>query len=145
MTRTGITRLAASLASVALLVVVLPIRADDAAERASTVECLTLSARAPANDAAPIPSYERCRDLDPHDAVLAYDLATLYESLGDPRAEGSYQRAVTIDPSYADAYVRLGWLRLRAGDAAGARHDAERALGLAPNSAAATALREAVR
>ncbi len=145
MTRTRIAPVVASLASVALLAVVLPIRADDAAERASTVECLTLSARPPASDASPIPSYERCRDLDPHDAVLAYDLATLYESSGDPRAEGSYRRAVTIDPSYADAYVRLGWLRLRAGDAAGARRDAQSALALAPNNAAATALREAAR
>jgi tetratricopeptide (TPR) repeat protein len=145
MSRPLLSRLVASLASVALLVTMLPIRADDAAERASTMECLTLSARFPADDASPIPAYERCRDLDPHDAVLEYDLATLYEASGDPRAEASYRRAVAIDPSYADAYVRLGWLRLRRGDAAGARSDAERALTWAPNSAAATALREAAR
>lgn len=144
--RTPTARLATSAAAVAMLVLSLPIRADDAAERRSTLDCMMRSTSAP-GPASPqlVASYERCRDLDPHDAVLLYDLATLYESSGDWRAEAAYRQVLAMDPAYADAHVRLGWLRLKAGDAAAARAEAARALALTMNGAAATELWQALR
>jgi tetratricopeptide (TPR) repeat protein len=139
-------RLATSAAAVAMFVLSLPIRADDASERRSTLDCMLLSASAPGPSSAQlIATYERCRGLDTHDAVLRYDLGALYEAVGDPRAEAAYRDALAIDPAYADAHVKLGWLRFRAGDRTAARAEAERALALTVNGAAATALWQAVR
>lgn len=144
MTR-DIRQIVAAVGGVALVAALLPIRADDAAERRSTVDCMMLSASAPPDPSpAVIATYERCRDLDPHDAVLHYDLGTLYESSGDGRAEAAYRRALAIDPAYADAHVRLGWLLLRRGDERAARVEAERATELTMNGAAAAALRRAL-
>jgi len=141
-----IRQIAMSVAAVAVIVLSLPIRADDASERRSTRDCMLLSASPPIElSSRLIPVYERCRDLDPHDAVLLVDLGALYDSSGDPRAEAAYRQALAIDPTYADAHVRLGWLRLRAGDAAAARAEAERALALTVSGAAATELWQALR
>ena len=138
-------KLAASLAGLAVLALALPVRVDDAAERASTVECLTLSSSAaPPPTRETIAVYERCRDLDPHDVVLLFDLATLYEAVGDPRAEAAFRQVLTIDPAYAAAHVHLGWLRLRAGDVAAARSEVDRALALTINGGAALALKKAL-
>jgi Flp pilus assembly protein TadD len=147
MTRRAALQIVVATGVLTLFAIVLPIRMDDAAARSSSEECLTLSQRAPgAQAAAAIPTYLRCLELEPRDAVLLRDLGALYENGGDvTRAEEMYRRALVVDPAYAEVHARLGWLLLRKGDKAAARVAADRALALTLNLSTALELREAAR
>jgi tetratricopeptide (TPR) repeat protein len=131
----------------ALFALSLPIRVNDAAARSSSDECVTLSQRPPGHEAAgAIPRYLRCLELEPRDVVLLRDVGLLYEESGDvARAEKMYQRALGIDPAYADVHARMGWLLLRKGDKGAARASADRAAALTLNASAVAALREAAQ
>lgn len=62
------------------------------------------------------------------------DLGREYESAHRPAdAEAVYQRALAVDPDYADLQARLATLLLQRGAAADARAHAEHALRVQPN------------
>jgi Flp pilus assembly protein TadD len=101
--------------------------------------CLTLSN--PLKGEAASPEYlgvlERCSALLPKDAELLAELGAAYESAHSfALAESTYQRALAIDPSYADVRLRLGHLMLQRGAVDAARHQARAALLVQPNRGA---------
>src|SRR3954471_9438028 len=132
-----------ALGALALLALLLPIRASVLGTRSTTGECLTLTDQAPQRaDAARIAVTERCAALEPNDVTLASDLARLYELAGDTaRSETAYRHALTLDGGAAELRLRLGRLLLNRGAAADAAEQATLALAIRPNSPAALALR----
>lgn len=139
----AILRLLTSLGVVMLFGLALPQRISDARSRASTVECLTMPDGPVEGSASEVARYEGCLDMDPSNESLVTALGGIYEQSGDVvRAETVYRRALAVDPGYAQARVRLGWLLLRRGDARGARAAADEALRTLLNDRSALALRQ---
>jgi tetratricopeptide (TPR) repeat protein len=98
--------------------------------------CLSLGDTLPANPASAeaLQTLERCSTLLPEDAELNAALGVAYESVHNfARAESAYQRALAIDPSYADVRLRLGHLMLRRGATEAAGQQARAALRVQPN------------
>jgi len=90
--------------------------------------------RPPEAGATAIAQLERCATAVPNDVELIADLARGYESAGRTTdAEAAYQRALAIDPEYADVHARLAALLLARGEFAQAKAHAEAALRLQPN------------
>jgi tetratricopeptide (TPR) repeat protein len=82
-------------------------------------------------DAPPlgVEQLERCIADYPHDVDAMIDLAAAYERGRRPGdAEALYRRALAVEPRDSRIHVRLGRLRLAAGDAAAARSEGEAAL-----------------
>jgi TolB-like protein/DNA-binding winged helix-turn-helix (wHTH) protein/Flp pilus assembly protein TadD len=77
----------------------------------------------------------RARDLDPLSPVinlhLAYSLS--YGDQLDEEAQAGIQRALELEPEYANAYYLLGWIHLRRGDSEAARTAFTTALDLTAN------------
>ena len=77
---------------------------------------------------------ERCSVVVADDVELMADLGREYEAAKRPAdAERVYQRALAIDPDYADLHARLAALMLQRGDATNARAHALEGLRLQPN------------
>ena len=71
----------------------------------------------------------------PDDAIVHYDLGYVYFALNRPSdAKQEYQRAITLDPKMAAAYLNLGAILL-ATDPAGAVDPLQKAADLAPQDA----------
>ena len=128
-------RVAVPAAVLCLFAVALPVGLPRASSTVSDEQCLTLADTPPAA-ARPdvVAAFERCSSLYPDDTQLLADLGALYEATGAPqRAETQYQRALQLDPDFADLRLRLGRLLLRRGAAADARREAVAALIVQPN------------
>jgi Flp pilus assembly protein TadD len=128
-------RVAVPAAVLCLFAVALPIGLPRASSTVSDEQCLTLAdTPPPAARADILTAFERCSALYPGDTQLLADLGALYEAAGTPqRAEVQYQRALQIDPDFADLRLRLGRLLLKRGAAAEARREAIAALAVQPN------------
>jgi serine/threonine-protein kinase len=75
----------------------------------------------------------RARMIEPSRAVTWLQQAQVLEiQRQDAAARQSYDSAIAIDPEFYAAYFQRTWVRLRAGDLAGARSDAEAALRFSP-------------
>ncbi len=78
-------------------------------------------------------SYRRALALEPGRAVTWNELASAYVLLHrEAEAMAAYDSAVAVDPNFYPAYAGRSRLRLRGGDRAGARADAEAALRVSP-------------
>ncbi len=78
----------------------------------------------------------------PNVARYQFALGRAFKATGDlDGAETAYQRALALDPEFADAMVSLGIVLKTRGDAEGAIALYDKALGIAPNLAAAHANR----
>ena len=96
--------------------------------------CLTLADTPAAAENRHLGLLERCSAIYPNDVELLKDLAAAYEaSRAASRAEATYRRALSVDPSHAELRLRLGLLLLRRGADAEARHEATEALRVQPN------------
>jgi serine/threonine-protein kinase len=77
---------------------------------------------------------QRARTIEPGRAVTWLQEAQVLEILRrDAEALKSYDSAIVADPEFYAAYFQRTWIRLRAGDLAGARADAEAALRFTPS------------
>ena len=124
--------LAAALLSVYWIALPVPTRQPDALP--SNVNCFTQTEAAPVAAEIPIGVLEQCSRLLPDDAELLADLGDRYGHSGQfQEAEASYQRALAIDPDYAEVRLRLATLMLRRGAVSGARQQADTALQVQPN------------
>ena len=131
------TQILATTALLCILWVGLPVRLVRFSSGPSSAECLTLSDSPPAGRAGIVPSLKRCTALFPNDTELMADLGAEYESAGSLElAEDIYQKAISIDPGYADLRLRLGRLMLRRGAVGEAQRQAEAALRVQPNRTA---------
>jgi TolB-like protein/Tfp pilus assembly protein PilF len=92
--------------------------------------------------------FERAIEAEPRYAAAYAGLAESYNwlgtaFLGEPpassrrKAVAAARRALTIDPSLAEAHTALGWAEFSASDVDGAERAFQRALELAPNSSEA--------
>jgi tetratricopeptide (TPR) repeat protein len=113
---------------------------------ASNDECLTIGE----TSAVPVPPrsvavLEQCSQILPDDVEILAELGAAYESIDPGRAERAYERALTIDPRYADVRLQLARLMLRRGAAADAARHAELALQVQPNRQAVRDVLEAAR
>jgi tetratricopeptide (TPR) repeat protein len=64
------------------------------------------------------------------------DRGNTRDQMGDPnRAIADYSRAIEIDPDYAAAYARRGWVFLKTDELARAAADFDKALKLEPGNA----------
>jgi tetratricopeptide (TPR) repeat protein len=72
------------------------------------------------------------------DADAYYDLGTRYMQEGRPEARAMLEKALAVDPNYADANGNLGVLWLQAGDLQRARDCFEKVLRQYPNDVGAT-------
>ncbi len=80
-----------------------------------------------------IVAYHRALALEPRRAVTWDDLALAYELVHrEGEALAAYDSALAVDPEYYSAYVSRCRMRLRRGDRAGARADAEAAQRTSP-------------
>jgi tetratricopeptide (TPR) repeat protein len=114
----------------------LPVRLARSSAAPSDEDCLTLSDPDSARGARPraIDLLERCSTLYPRDVEILADLGAAHESDGDATgAEELYQRALVIDPAYAELRLRLGRLMLRRGAREAAEAQAVAALQVQPN------------
>ncbi|MDQ5857037.1 MAG: tetratricopeptide repeat protein [Acidobacteriota bacterium] len=66
-----------------------------------------------------------------------YERGCALEEADAAAAEDAYRRAITLDPTFADAHVNVGRLRHEAGDAAGAEFHYRQALAARPDDATA--------
>jgi tetratricopeptide (TPR) repeat protein len=134
--RTSAYRLASISLVLALFVVVLPIRLNNASNEVSAETCLRLADHPPGTAPDTLRELERCRSVVPQDVELLADLGIAYEHAGRPgEAEEVYRDALAIDPTYADVHVRVATLLLRRGVVGEARAHAEQALRIQPNRA----------
>jgi tetratricopeptide (TPR) repeat protein len=139
----AIVRLLIALAVVTAFGVALPQRISDMEARRSGAGCQTAGDESAGVTAGDIVRYEACLDIDPSNEGLVASLGAFYEKGGDgARAERVYRRSLAVDPFFAPARVRLGWLLLGRGDARGARAAADEALATLLNDPSALALRE---
>jgi len=77
--------------------------------------------------------YRRCLDLDPGDAVAAFNLGNCQRGLGrSDQAAAEYLRAAKLDPGFVEAWFNLGCLGVAAGRSDSARRHLHRALTLDP-------------
>jgi len=114
----------------------LPMRLARSSAGPSDEDCLALSDPDPSRGGRPHPVdlLERCSTLYPRDVEILADLGAAHESAGDAtRAEALYQRALAIDPAYAELRLRLGRLMLRRGAREAAEAQAVAALQVQPN------------
>lgn len=75
----------------------------------------------------------RALALEPGRSVTLLQLGGVYEALRrDPEALQAYDSAVAVDPEFYAVYAFRTWVRLRNGDPAGARADAEAAMRTSP-------------
>jgi tetratricopeptide (TPR) repeat protein len=83
--------------------------------------------------------YTAAADADPASALAFYNIGTVhYEKKNFRGAIEAYQRAVTIDPKFADAQFNLGYTRLhQVNDAAGAIEPLQKAVEASPQMAKA--------
>jgi serine/threonine-protein kinase len=82
-----------------------------------------------------IATSRRALALEPGRAVTFLNLGGDYEPLRrDAEARQAYDSAITADPEFYAAYAFRTFVRLRAGDVAGARSDADAALRFSPPS-----------
>lgn len=117
-----------------LFLLALPVSIPTGASRVSDVECLTLSDSPPVARLDLTGILERCAALYPRDVELLADLGAQYERIGQTtQAEAIYEKALLIDPEYAELRLRLGRLLLQRGARAEARDQAARALRVQPN------------
>jgi tetratricopeptide (TPR) repeat protein len=73
----------------------------------------------------------------PKETLLFFNLGVVYERTTRlDEAAAAYEKAVTLRPDFADAWVNLGTVRARQGDLKRARESWERAVVLDPNSPA---------
>ncbi len=80
-----------------------------------------------------IGAMQRALALEPGRAVSFMQEGQVFEiTRRDADAARAYDSAITADPEFYAAYFQRTWTRLRAGDAAGARSDAEAALRHSP-------------
>jgi tetratricopeptide (TPR) repeat protein len=78
----------------------------------------------------------------PEDPVYWYYFGATFEAAGIPaRSEQAYSEALVLLPTYVEAFIARGKLRLAQEDYAGASADASQALEIAPESGAAYALK----
>ena len=76
---------------------------------------------------------QRALALEPARPVTHLQLAQILElARRDAEARHSYDSAIAADPDFYAAYYQRTWTRLRAGDVAGARADADAALRFSP-------------
>jgi tetratricopeptide (TPR) repeat protein len=137
------TQILSATALLCVLWIGLPIRLVRLSSAPSGAECLTLSDTSPAGRAGIVPALKRCTSLFPSDTELMADLGAEYEAAGSLElAEDIYQKAISIDPGYADLRLRLGRLMLRRGAAGDAQEQAEAALRVQPNRKAVLDLLE---
>ena len=114
----------------------LPVTMPRPRSTVSDEQCLTLGDSPPAPVSTEvIATFERCIAVYPNDVQLLADLGALSEAGGDfAQAENIwYQRALGVDPDYADLRLRLGRLLLRRGAAPDARREAAAGLRVQPN------------
>jgi tetratricopeptide (TPR) repeat protein len=117
-----------------LFAVFLPVSIPLPASGLSKEACLTLADTPVAARNNDFSLLERCSAICPNDVELLKDLGAAYESASAAsRAEATYRRALSVDPSYAELRLRLGLLLLRRGADAEARHEATEALRVQPN------------
>jgi tetratricopeptide (TPR) repeat protein len=84
--------------------------------------------------------------MNPGDAVTWYNKGTMKHELNDHAgAVADFDRAIGIDPEYADAYFNRGAAKARLGDYQGALADFEAVVGLDPGNSAAATNRDVVR
>ena len=94
-------------------------RADKVQAAGKAEEADQAMSEGDAQKAAPL--YREAIDSDPNEAILHYKLTKALDKLGDLVGEKeSLQRAIALDPNLAEAQNQLGFLTVRAGDAAGA-------------------------
>jgi tetratricopeptide (TPR) repeat protein len=133
------------LPAIALLCVLwigLPVRLLRPSNAPTTADCLTLSDTKPVGRPGIVAALERCAAILPKDTEVMADLGAEYETAGSPElAEAVYQRALAIDPGYADLRLRLGRLMLQRGAAGEAHRQANAALRMQPNRKALLDLR----
>jgi tetratricopeptide (TPR) repeat protein len=112
----------------------LPVSLSRGGTLGSDEECLTLADRPPVARVDLLPTLERCSSAYPEDVELLADLGAQYEAASRRSdAERVYQRALVLDPGYAEVRLRLGRLLLQRGAAADARRQAAAALEVQPN------------
>jgi tetratricopeptide (TPR) repeat protein len=132
--RTGRPRLLIPVVVVVVFSAVLPVHLSSRAGFPSNEDCLTLADSAPLPSSRSVGLLERCSAIYPADVELLGDLAAAYEIAGaDAKARIAYERALAIDPDYADLRVRFARFLLRHGDPAAAASHAEAALKVQPN------------
>ena len=114
--------------------IALPLALPRSSPQLSNGQCLSRADSVPASIPVLIPLLEECSALLPADVELIADLGDQYEHAGQwAAAEAAYQRALTIDPEYADVRRRLAILMLRRGARDDARSQIEAALRIQPN------------
>jgi tetratricopeptide (TPR) repeat protein len=127
-------RLLFPLAVVALFAAALPVPLSSRTGFPSNEDCLTLADSPPSRNPHPLALLERCSVAYPTDVELLGDLADAYEAAdAGAQARKAYERAVGIDPDYADLRVRFARFLLGQGDAGAAASQAEAALKIQPN------------
>ncbi len=97
---------------------------------------LGMSFQEDGEDEAAIAAYEVAYRRDPDNIVALNNLAWLYQDSDPERALEMAARAAELYPENADVLDTFGWILLKQNDRAGAVQLLERALELAPNSAA---------
>jgi Tfp pilus assembly protein PilF len=79
--------------------------------------------------------YKRALELDPGNALIAYNVGNAYLDSGQPAlAAAAFSRAVSLDAGFALAYFNRGIARKRLGDSSGADADFRRTLELDPTA-----------
>lgn len=81
--------------------------------------------------------------LNPNDTDLLFNLGNLYNATNNlPKAQVSYEQALTLKPDFAAAHYNLGLLYSRMGDKEKAITHLEQYLGLSPTAQNADVVRK---
>jgi TolB-like protein/DNA-binding winged helix-turn-helix (wHTH) protein/Flp pilus assembly protein TadD len=88
--------------------------------------------------------FQQAATIDPTNAEAWARLGDSYASLEEfgtadpivttPKARAAIQKALELNPDFAEAYIASGWLKMFDWDEAGAERDFERAIELSPNN-----------
>jgi tetratricopeptide (TPR) repeat protein len=80
--------------------------------------------------------YQRCLDLDPSDAMAAFNRANCLRGVGEvAEARQAYMRAIRLDPKFVEAWFNLGCLDSDEGNASAARRHLNKAIEVDPQYA----------
>lgn len=119
------------------------------AVKAEFPQCLALAMNATQakGDKAAYAKYgERYKAANPTDPTLYYNEAVSYLNKGDDaKAKPLLEKALEVDPKYADAVFQLGMVYFRLGDTAKAKETLQKFIAMAPNHKEAPTAQEMLK